>query len=108
MLDKIVTDIGRNCDGRRMEWQEQNEWTDGDCDDDGIIERSVFANSTTMACKRKKIILKIIYIYFPELLHGLFTTCLQTQKHIGVHNLDANFKTHVQGKQVYVGLHHLV
>jgi hypothetical protein len=25
-----------------------------------------------------------------------------------VHNPDANFKTHVQGKQVYVGLHHLV
>jgi len=23
-------------------------------------------------------------------------------------NLDANLKTHVQGKQVYVGLHHLV
>jgi hypothetical protein len=25
-----------------------------------------------------------------------------------MHNLDANLQTHVQGKQVYVGLHHLV
>ncbi len=25
-----------------------------------------------------------------------------------MHNLDVKLKTHVQGKQVYVGLHHLV
>jgi hypothetical protein len=25
-----------------------------------------------------------------------------------VHSLDVNLKTHVQGKQVYVGLHHMV
>jgi hypothetical protein len=42
------------------------------------------------------------------LLQGLFTTWLQTQKHTWVHNPNANLKTHVQGKQVYVGLHHLV
>jgi hypothetical protein len=42
------------------------------------------------------------------MLQGLLTTLLQAQKHIGVHSPDANLKTHVQGKQVYVGLHHLV
>jgi hypothetical protein len=36
-------------------------------------------------------------------LQRLLTTWLQAQKHTGVHSLDANLKTHVQGKQVYVG-----
>ncbi len=45
---------------------------------------------------------------FPKLLQGQLTTWLQAQKHTRVHNPDANFKTHVQRKQVYVGLHHLV
>jgi hypothetical protein len=43
-----------------------------------------------------------------ELLQGLFTTWLQAQKHIWVHSLNANLKTHVQINQMYVGLHHLV
>jgi len=35
-------------------------------------------------------------------------TKVQVQKHTRVQSQDANLKTHVQGKQVYVGLHHLV
>jgi hypothetical protein len=42
-----------------------------------------------------------------ELLQGLLTTWLQAQKHTWVHNPDVNLQTHVQGKQMYVGLHHL-
>jgi hypothetical protein len=44
----------------------------------------------------------------PKLLQGLLITWLQVKKHIGVHSPYVNLKTHVQGKQVYVGLHHLV
>jgi hypothetical protein len=48
------------------------------------------------------------FFFLLKLLQGLLTTWLQAQKHIGKHNPYANLKTHVQGKQVYVGLHHLV
>jgi len=41
--------------------------------------------------------LLILLLLFLELLHGLFTTWLQVQKP------DVNLKTHVWGKQVYVG-----
>jgi hypothetical protein len=43
-----------------------------------------------------------------ELLQRLLTTWLQAQKHTRVCNPDAHLQTHVQGKQVYVGLHHMV
>jgi hypothetical protein len=67
--------------------------------------------------KKKKKIPSIscfyLFIYFllfllPKVLHGLFTTWQQAQKHTRVHSPDANLKTCAQGKQVYVGLHHLV
>jgi hypothetical protein len=54
------------------------------------------------------------FVYFlllfllPKLLQGLFTTWLQAQKHTKVHSRDLNLKNHVQGNQVYLGLHHLM
>jgi hypothetical protein len=80
-------------------------------DNDGIAKQSVSINSAMMVCKREE---RIFFFYFVflfiilELLQGLFVTWLQVQKHTGIHNPDANLKTHVQGKQMYVGLHHLV
>jgi hypothetical protein len=50
----------------------------------------------------------LLLLLFPKLLQGQLTTWLQAKKHTGVHKPDANLKTHVQGKEVYVGLHHLV
>jgi hypothetical protein len=81
---------------------------------------STFASSTAMACRKEEFIyfylfsiscfflLYILFLLLLELLQGQLTTWLQVQKHTRVHSLDANFKTHVQGKQMYVGLHHLV
>jgi len=50
----------------------------------------------------------LLLLLFPKLLQGQLTTWLQAKKHTGVHKPNANLKTHVQGKEVYVGLHHLV
>jgi hypothetical protein len=87
--------------------------------DDDDVEWFVSTSSAVMACKTekryfffyfmfflKKILLLLLFLL--ELLQGLRTTWLQVQKHIGVHTLDVNLKAHLQGKQVYVGLHHLV
>jgi hypothetical protein len=89
-----------------------------DCDCDGATEWSASMSSTTMAWRREEIFFCLplcvffnYYYYFllpPERLQGQLTTWLQAQKHTWVHSLDVNLKTHVQGKQVYVGLHHLV
>jgi hypothetical protein len=79
----------------------------------GVVEWSMSTSFATMACKRQNIFFPFtscfcLFIYFPELLQGLLTTWLQIQKHIGIHSLDINFKTNVQGKQMYVGWHHTV
>jgi hypothetical protein len=90
-----------------------------DCTGNGTIERSTFESSAVMACKRKEIFFSstscfyyyyysLLFFLFRELLQGLLTTWLQAQKNTRVHNPNANLKTHVQGKQIYVGLHHLV
>jgi hypothetical protein len=76
-------------------------------------------NSATMMCRRDKrnffLLLHDFYYYYslllfllPELLQGLLTTWLQAQKHIGMHSPNVDLKTHVQRKQMYVGLHHMV
>jgi hypothetical protein len=116
-LDEIMTNVGQNGDGHwtklrrtsnKMEWN----GTDGD----NAVKQSTFTNSITMACEKKKrifflsclFIYSVLLIFLPELLQGLLITRLQAQKHTRVHSPDANLKTHVQGKQVCVGLHHLV
>jgi hypothetical protein len=50
----------------------------------------------------------LILVLFLKLLQRLLITWLQALKHTGMHSPNANFKTHIQGKQVYVGLHHMV
>jgi formate/nitrite transporter FocA (FNT family) len=91
---------------------------DDNCTRDNAIELSTSMSFVVMVCKKEKRIfflllrvffLKIILLLLlPKLLQGLLTTWLQAQKHTRVHSLDANLKTHVKGKQMYVGLHHLV
>jgi len=111
-----------NKNGTRMEQErngnktkmkrEQNEWTNGDCTDDDTAKQSMSASSTMMVCRRIFFFFFSYFMFFcfllSKLLHGLLTTWLQAQKHTKVHSPDANLKTHEQGKQVYVGLHHLV
>jgi hypothetical protein len=83
-----------------------------DCDYDGLrqwrrCKASTSTSSAAMACRRKDnfFFLLRVFVFFysfllllPELLQGLLTTWLQAQKYIGVHSLNVNFKTHVQGK----------
>jgi hypothetical protein len=75
-----------------------------------------FVSSVAMACWTEKnfFFYFMFFLYYsfilflPQLLKGKFTTWLQAQKHTRVHSPDGNVKTHVQRKQMYVGLHHLV
>jgi hypothetical protein len=124
-LDKTTMDVKWNYDGCRTELRRTSNKTatnvgqnrtkpNDNCNN--IVEHSTFISSTTMACVRKKRIFFVLLCVFfnyllllilPKLLQGLLTTWLQAQKHIGMHSPNANLKTHVQGKQIYVGLHHL-
>jgi hypothetical protein len=67
-------------------------------------------SSIVMVCKREERIylFSFFFLLLLELLHGLLTTWLQAQKHTRMHSPNANLKTLVQRKQIYVGLHHLV
>jgi hypothetical protein len=104
--EQMLTKLRRTSDKTRM-------------DDDGNndAEWSTSMSSTVMACKREKIIFFLLlsvffffnfFLLLPKLLQGLLTTWLQIQKHTRMHNPYVNLKTHVKGKQVYVGLHHVV
>jgi hypothetical protein len=104
MSNKIMTNIRRNCNGCRMEKNGRHY---------KVICVREFYNDDMQ--NRKEFFFLLLRVFFysllvllPELLQGLLTTWLQAKKHIGVHSPDANFKIHVQGKQVYMGLHHLV
>jgi len=136
MLDRTIMDVGRNGDRRRtkqrrtLNGMERNlngmelerngikiktKQMDDNYANDSIIEWSTSASFVAMACRREFFFFYFLFFLFSfflflllELLQGLLTTWLQAQKHIGMHNPYANVKTHVQGKQVYVGLHHLV
>jgi hypothetical protein len=104
----FTTDIRHNSNRHRT-----NLWWNG-TDSDNVVEWSTSMSSATMTCKRKEIIIFLIlhfFLYsllFSKLLQGLLTTWLQAQKHTRIHSPYVNLKTHVQGKQMYVGLHHLV
>jgi hypothetical protein len=123
-LDGMATDVKQNGDERwtkRRNGTKQNGMerttTVMDCNDNYTAEWSTSVSFATMVCKRKerkKFFLLRVFVYFllyfllPKLLQGLFTTWLQAQKRTRVHNPNANFKTHVQGNEVYLGLHHVV
>jgi hypothetical protein len=122
-----TSDIRRNCDGCRMKLRRMsNETKWNETDNDDATEQSTSPNFVAMACKGKE---RIFFLYFMfyyyyyfilfcllllllllllKLRQGLLARWLQAQKHTWVHSPDANLKTHVQGKQMYVGLHHLV
>jgi hypothetical protein len=113
--DKTTTNVKRNCDEC---WTELR-WTLDKIDWNGMERTTLQSNLHPWALQQWHAKKKIIYFSFtscffysflllPKLLQGLLITWLQAQKHIGVHNPDVNLKTHVQGKQVYVKLHHMV
>ncbi len=103
-------------DGRR--WRISNttmttKKIDGNCDNN-TAEQSTVASCAAMVCKKEERIFFFTLCFFKnyllplELLQGQLTTWLQSQKHTRLHNLDANVKSHVQRKQMYVGLHHMM
>jgi len=96
----IDDDYDCNVDGRQLHrWQCYKASCIYELYIDGVQKkREKFISSTSC----------FFFFFLLELLQGLLTTWLQVQKHIGMHSPNANLKTHVQGKQVYVGLHHLV
>jgi len=120
--DEIMTNVRWNewtdndcdSDNRWLQWwQWRLQWwgpmtmmtTTDDFISNNAKERSASANFVVMVCRRGDnfifLLLRVFYLnflLFPKLLHELLTTWLQVQKHIRVHNPDANLKTHVQGK----------
>jgi len=100
-----------NDDNKQQQWQMLTMMDD---DYDDVAERFMSTRFAVMACKREFFfctscfIYLFIYLFILELLQGQLTTWMQPQKHTIVHCPDVNFKTHVQGKQVYVGLYHLM
>jgi len=130
MLDIIGMNIKQSGNGRQMEWGWMSNITK--CNHNGTkrtttttknnsnyavsgtTEHSTSALYDNGVHKRKEfffLLFRVYYYYYYyyflllllELLQGLLTTRLQGQKHIGVHSLDVNLKTHVQWKQVYLG-----
>jgi hypothetical protein len=95
-----------DCDGLRQN-DINYDYDKINCIGNHVVKRSALVSSTTMAFKTKENRKKSFYFMFfflsllllPKLLQRLFITWLQTQKHIRVHSLDANLKTHVQGNQ---------
>jgi hypothetical protein len=111
MLDETTMNVEQNYDERRTKLQQTSDGTNGRTNDNyvdnDVVNRSMSMNFVAMAFKRKKRILffsiscffNFLFLFLLlELLQGLFTTWLQAQKHTRMHSLDANLKTHVQGK----------
>ncbi len=120
--NKTMTNIGRNYYGHQTELrQNKTKWTTITTDinrtSNDATKWSMFVSSTTMAwCKKEErfffsyfvCVFFFILFFFQNCYKGYSLRDYKLKKHTWLHNSDANLKTHVQGKQVYVGLHHLV
>jgi hypothetical protein len=110
-LDGMMTNIGQNWNETKLEPNELRRQQR--C---RAIRIHELCNDNVQKRRKNFFFLLRVFVFFLIFFFFFFQSCYKgyslhdykLKKHTGVHSLDANLKTHVQGKLVYVGLHHLM